>query len=99
MRLTGKHETCDINTFRSGVADRGASIRIPLPVQVCCCGVSVWVLGRGCVGFGAWRTAARPSASRCPCAVVGFSVLVDCALSILFNSSHYLKACHARFLT
>lgn len=32
-RLTGKHETCDMNTFRSGVADRGASIRIPLPVQ------------------------------------------------------------------
>merc|ERR1712167_477418 len=28
-RLTGKHETCDINTFRYGVADRGASIRIP----------------------------------------------------------------------
>ena len=43
MRLTGKHETCDINTFRSGVADRGASIRIPLPVQVRCCGVSVLV--------------------------------------------------------
>lgn len=29
MRLTGRHETCDINTFRYGVADRGASIRIP----------------------------------------------------------------------
>jgi glutamine synthetase len=28
-RLTGKHETCDINTFKFGVADRGASIRIP----------------------------------------------------------------------
>jgi hypothetical protein len=34
QRLTGKHETCDINTFRSGVADRGSSIRIPLPVQL-----------------------------------------------------------------
>jgi len=34
QRLTGKHETCDVNTFRSGVADRGASIRIPLPVQL-----------------------------------------------------------------
>lgn len=33
-RLTGKHETCDMNTFRSGVADRGSSIRIPLPVQL-----------------------------------------------------------------
>ena len=32
QRLTGKHETCDINTFRWGVADRGASVRIPLHV-------------------------------------------------------------------
>jgi glutamine synthetase len=28
-RLTGKHETASINEFSSGVADRGASIRIP----------------------------------------------------------------------
>lgn len=28
-RLTGKHETCDIHTFKYGVANRGASIRIP----------------------------------------------------------------------
>lgn len=27
-RLTGRHETCDINTFRYGVGDRGASVRI-----------------------------------------------------------------------
>lgn len=33
-RLTGAHETCDINTFRFGVGDRGSSIRIPLPVQL-----------------------------------------------------------------
>jgi glutamine synthetase len=33
-RLTGRHETCDINTFKFGVADRGSSIRIPLPVQL-----------------------------------------------------------------
>lgn len=33
-RLTGKHETCDMNTFRYGVGDRGSSIRIPLPVQL-----------------------------------------------------------------
>lgn len=32
-RLTGLHETCDINTFRSGVSDRGSSIRIPLGVE------------------------------------------------------------------
>lgn len=29
LRLTGKHETCDINTFKAGNLDRGASIRIP----------------------------------------------------------------------
>lgn len=29
-RLTGRHETCDINTFKHGESDRGASIRIPL---------------------------------------------------------------------
>lgn len=32
-RLTGHHETCDINTFKSGVSDRTASIRIPRQVQ------------------------------------------------------------------
>ena len=31
-RLTGLHETCDIHTFKYGVADRGCSIRIPQPV-------------------------------------------------------------------
>ena len=29
-RLTGMHETCSINEFKSGVSHRGASIRIPL---------------------------------------------------------------------
>jgi glutamine synthetase len=33
-RLTGLHETCDINTFKSGIAHRGASIRIPQPVAI-----------------------------------------------------------------
>lgn len=33
QRLTGDHETCSINEFRSGVSDRGASIRIPKNVQ------------------------------------------------------------------
>jgi glutamine synthetase len=32
-RLTGLHETCDIDTFKGGVADRGASIRIPQNVN------------------------------------------------------------------
>jgi glutamine synthetase len=31
-RLTGRHETCDINTFKVGDADRGCSIRIPQQV-------------------------------------------------------------------
>ena len=31
-RLTGLHETCAINEFRHGVADRGASVRIPRAV-------------------------------------------------------------------
>ncbi len=29
-RLTGKHETANINEFRYGISDRGASIRIPM---------------------------------------------------------------------
>lgn len=37
-RLTGHHETCDISTFRSGLSDRGASIRIPHHVAQNKCG-------------------------------------------------------------
>lgn len=37
-RLTGHHETCHMNDFRSGVSDRGASIRIPLGVSLNGCG-------------------------------------------------------------
>ena len=37
-RLTGQHETCDIHTFRAGVSNRGASIRIPLNVSQQGCG-------------------------------------------------------------
>ncbi len=33
LRLTGKHETQSIHTFSYGVADRGASIRIPLATE------------------------------------------------------------------
>ena len=29
QRLTGRHETCDYRTFKYGVSDRGASVRIP----------------------------------------------------------------------
>ena len=37
-RLTGAHETCDINTFRWGVSDRGASVRVPNQVASDGCG-------------------------------------------------------------
>jgi glutamine synthetase len=37
-RLTGHHETCDINSFRSGSSDRGASVRIPCAVAKDKCG-------------------------------------------------------------
>jgi glutamine synthetase len=37
-RLTGHHETCDINTFRAGPNDRGASVRIPNNVAELKCG-------------------------------------------------------------
>ncbi len=33
-RLTGLHETCSINEFKSGACNRGASIRIPAQVSV-----------------------------------------------------------------
>lgn len=33
-RLTGAHETCGIDTFKVGTADRGCSIRIPQPVAI-----------------------------------------------------------------
>ena len=33
-RLTGAHETCHIDEFRSGRSDRGASIRIPAQVAI-----------------------------------------------------------------
>ena len=37
-RLTGLHETCSIDQFKDGVADRGASIRIPRQVEEKGCG-------------------------------------------------------------
>jgi len=37
-RMTGAHETADYNTFKFGVADRGASIRIPRQCELDQCG-------------------------------------------------------------
>lgn len=38
QRLTGDHETCGIDEFKAGVADRGCSIRIPRQVDIDGCG-------------------------------------------------------------
>lgn len=38
LRLTGKHETADMNTFCYGVANRGASIRIGRDTEAEGCG-------------------------------------------------------------
>lgn len=38
FRLTGKHETASIDTWKYGVADRGASVRIPRDAQRKGCG-------------------------------------------------------------
>jgi glutamine synthetase len=37
-RLTGRHETANINTFKWGVADRGASVRVGRSVPLEDCG-------------------------------------------------------------
>ena len=37
-RLTGLHETCHIGQFKSGISDRGASVRIPLSTSQQGCG-------------------------------------------------------------
>ena len=37
-RLTGLHETCHIGQFKSGISDRGASIRIPMQTSQQSCG-------------------------------------------------------------
>ena len=37
-RLTGLHETCHISKFKSGVSDRGASVRIPVATHQEKCG-------------------------------------------------------------
>lgn len=38
LRLTGKHETAHISEFKSGIGNRGASVRIPRPVASKGCG-------------------------------------------------------------
>lgn len=64
-RLTGKHETSSIDDFSAGVANRGASIRIPRQV------------GQDKCGYFEDR---RPSANCDPYAVTG-AIARTCLLS------------------
>jgi len=63
LRLTGKHETCDMHTFKFGVADRGCSIRIPRETQ------------RAGKGYMEDR---RPAANCCPYKVCTRMMLTTC---------------------
>ena len=69
-RLTGKHETCSITDFKYGVADRGASIRIPRETFL------------NKMGYMEDR---RPAANCCPYRVTGRMVLTtgECLLGKL----------------
>ena len=63
-RLTGRHETSSINTFSAGVANRGASIRIPRSVAD--------------DGFGYFED--RRPASNCDPYVVAEAIVRTCCL-------------------
>jgi glutamine synthetase len=62
-RLTGRHETASISTFKYGVADRGASIRIPRDAEKEKKGYfeDSALLGRVGGGGGGGRAAAAPA--------------------------------------
>src|SRR5262249_30849211 len=74
-RLTGLHETCDINTFRCGVANRGASIRIPHPVAS--------------KGYGYFEDR-RPGANADPYVVAAALIATVCGAEDAFDSKHEL---------
>jgi glutamine synthetase len=65
-RLTGAHETCSIHEFKSGVADRGCSIRIPRHVAA--------------IGFG-YLEDRRPGANADPYEVAARILETVCALT------------------
>jgi len=62
-RLTGQHETCSIDEFKYGVADRGSSIRIPLQTSL--------------DGYG-YLEDRRPAANADPYAVAARMVKTTC---------------------
>jgi len=74
-RLTGLHETCDINTFQWGVAHRGASIRIPHPVAT--------------KGYGYFEDR-RPGANANPYVVAASLIATVCGVEDFFDSEYEL---------
>ena len=75
-RLTGLHETCDINTFKWGVAHRGASIRVPKPVAT--------------KGYG-YLEDRRPGANADPYVVAGSLIATVCGVEEAFDSVYDLS--------
>jgi len=63
MRLTGKHETGNIEQFSYGVADRGSSIRIPRSVAK--------------EGYGYFEDR-RPASNACPYQITGIMIETIC---------------------
>lgn len=74
-RLTGLHETCDINTFKWGVANRGASIRVPKPVAT--------------KGYG-YLEDRRPGANADPYVVAASLIATVCGVEEAFDTVHGL---------
>ncbi len=74
-RLTGLHETCDINTFKWGVANRGASIRIPHPVAT--------------KGYG-YLEDRRPGANADPYVVGASLIATVCGAETTFDATNQL---------
>ena len=74
-RLTGLHETCDIDTFKWGVAHRGASIRIPQPVAL--------------KGYGYFEDR-RPGANADPYVVAASLIATVCGIEETFDSTYRL---------
>ena len=74
-RLTGLHETCDINTFKWGVAHRGASIRVPHPVAL--------------QGYG-YLEDRRPGANADPYLVAASLIATVCGAEETFDSKAQL---------
>ena len=78
QRLTGKHETCSINDFRWGVADRGSSVRVPYETAA---------KGKG------WLEDRRPSSNVDPYiggAAIAAVTLLDDTTLFKEMQSHYL---------